>query len=146
MADFDSMFAGARSTARAAGKKAEELLEVARLNMVVRDLKREVNHEFRQMGALLYKTRRQEGMEPVTEQEIEEFCLEVDGKRERLQEAELRMNTLRRRKVCAACTQSSPEKNEFCPRCGERLPEVGEVNAAAEDFDSQDFYEIDDEE
>lgn len=120
MATFDSMMETAKTTAAAASKKAEELANVAKLKLDGAQLNQDIKKLFVQMGEFVYRSYR--NAESGTEQ-IEQWCDQVDTKKEELRKNRAKINALLHKKVCPECSHANDEESIFCARCGAKLTE-----------------------
>ena len=108
----------AADTARVAGKKAGQLVDVAKLNVQLFDLNGEFDEALRQLGQVMYDTHR-----GLTDREDEVPALleradDVDRRREELKE---RISVLRQARACPVCGAVCGREDKFCKCCGTLL-------------------------
>ena len=101
------------------GKKAGELLSVAKLNIRLVDLRAEVNLHLREAGELLYATHTGQPTDSETLlaklQEIDQLTAQIAAV-----EAEIgRQHTAAGE--CPVCGTAPKEGDQFCRQCGEKL-------------------------
>ena len=108
----------ANQTARAAGKKAGQMVDVAKLNVQLFDLNGEYGEILRQLGQVLYDTHR--GREEDGEK-ISALLERADELNGRIDELKERIAALRQTKACPACGAACGREDSFCRRCGAPL-------------------------
>ena len=108
----------ANQTARAAGKKAGQMVDVAKLNVQLFDLNGELNEVLRQLGQVMYDNHR--GREEDGEK-ITALLERADDLTGRITELKDRIAALRQSKTCPACGAACGKDDQFCRRCGGSL-------------------------
>ena len=108
----------AADTARVAGKKAGQMVDVAKLNVQLFDLNCEMNELLKQMGQIMYDTH--QGKE-VDGERVAELLTRADGHKERIDELKDRIAALRQSKSCPACSGMCGREDQFCRSCGGKL-------------------------
>ena len=108
----------ANQTARAAGKKAGQMVDVAKLNVQLFDLNGELNEVLRQLGQVMYDSHR--GREEDGEK-ITALLERADDLTGRITELKDRIAALRQSKTCPACGAACGKDDQFCRRCGGSL-------------------------
>ena len=101
------------------GKKAGELLSVAKLNIRLVDLRSEVNLQLREVGEMVYATHTGN---PTESETLLAKLQEIDGLKAQIAavEAEIgRQHTAAGE--CPVCGTEPPEGDQFCRECGEKL-------------------------
>ena len=107
----------AADTARVAGKKAGQLVDVAKLNVQLFDLNGEFNDILRQLGQVMYDTH--QGKEsPADVGGLLKKADEISGRIAQLKE---RIAALRQSRTCAACGAACAKEDKFCRHCGAGL-------------------------
>ena len=105
-------------TARVAGRKAGQMVDVAKLNVQLFDLNGEFNDLLRQLGQVMYDThqgRSPEG-DPVTQ-----LLAKADEAAEKIAEVKARIADLRQAQACPGCGAPCGREDQFCRRCGAKL-------------------------
>lgn len=104
--------------ARAAGKKAGQMVDVAKLNVQLFDLNGEYNDLLRQLGQVMYDTHRGEapGNDVVTK-----LLAQADEKAARIAELKNRIADLKQAATCPACGEPCGRGDKFCRACGKPL-------------------------
>lgn len=100
------------------GKKAGELLSVAKLNIRLVDLRAEVNLQLREVGEMIYATH----TGTPTESEVLLAKLqEIDGLRQQIDRLEREIARLQGGAVCPFCGAATRSGDAFCRECGQKL-------------------------
>ena len=105
-------------TARVAGKRAGQMVDVAKLNLQLFDLNGEFNDTLRQLGQVMYNTHK--GLEQA-DTGVVELLARADELAARSVELKNRIADLRQSKTCPACGASCGKDDQFCRRCGGAL-------------------------
>ena len=108
----------AADTARVAGRKAGQMVDVAKLNVQLFDLTGDLNDILHQLGQVMYDTHL--GRAP-QEDSVGELLARADGLSEKIDEVKGRIADLRQTKACPACGAPCGKEDKFCRRCGAGL-------------------------
>ena len=108
----------ANQTARIAGKKAGQMVDVAKLNVQLFDLNGEFSEVLRQLGQVMYDAHRGQEADGEIAAALLERADELSGRVEELKE---RIAALRQSKTCPACGAVCGRDDQFCRRCGGSL-------------------------
>ena len=100
------------------GKKAGELLSVAKLNIRLVDLRSEVNLQLREVGEMVYATHTGDPTDSDTMQTALEA---VDALKEQIAQKERELQSIRGVTVCTACGCANPVDHVYCSNCGQPL-------------------------
>lgn len=108
----------AADTARVAGKKAGQMVDVAKLNVQLFDLNGDYNEVLRQLGQVMYDTHKGQAPEgdPVTQ-----LLTKADELVEKIAEVKARIADLRQAQICPACGAPCGKGDKFCRTCGQAL-------------------------
>ena len=108
----------AADTARVAGKKAGQMVDVAKLNVQLFDLNGDYNDIMRQLGQVMYDTHRGQAPEgdPVTQ-----LLMKADELSEKIAEVKARIADLRQAQSCPSCGAPCSKGDKFCRTCGKEL-------------------------
>ena len=108
----------ASDAAYGAGRKAEELLSVAKLNIRVASLRADVNVALREVGEMLYATH----TGTPTDSEILLAKLEeIDGLNAQISGLEAQIGKERAAHTCSTCGATAQDGDQFCRECGGKL-------------------------
>ena len=105
-------------TARVAGKKAGQMVDVAKLNVQLFDLNGEYNDILRQLGQVMYNTHK--GQTP-EEDPLPQLLAQADETAEKIADIKARIADLRKAQTCPDCGASCGREDQFCRRCGAKL-------------------------
>lgn len=108
----------AAGTARVAGKRAGQMVDVAKLNVQLFDLNGEFNDILRQMGQVMYDAHRGQREEG---DKVSELLERADGLSGRISELKERIAALRQARTCPSCGAVCGKEDQFCRRCGAGL-------------------------
>ena len=100
------------------GKKAGELLSVAKLRVRIASLERDVKDRFSQIGELLYATHTGA---PTESEVLLEKLQEIDGLRARITELNAKVSKESAVSACPFCGAASRPGDAFCRECGGKL-------------------------
>ena len=108
----------AGSTARFAGKCAGQMVDVAKLNMRIFDLKTDINDLLRDVGQLVYDTHRGADTDAGA---VEALLGQIDGKHAAIDELKERGAVLKNARACPGCGAACGRDDKFCRACGQAL-------------------------
>lgn len=108
----------AADAAYGVGKKASELLSVAKLNIRVADLKAEVNTQLRELGEMLYATHTGN---PTDSEILLHKLQEIDALKAQIRELNSEINQEQAAHTCATCGALVHDGDLFCRECGGKL-------------------------
>ena len=101
-----------------AGKKAGELLSVAKLNIRIAERKADVNTALRELGELLYATHTGT---PTDSEVLLAKMQEIDAMKAEIAEIELLLGKDAETGSCETCGASVQDADIFCRECGDKL-------------------------
>ncbi len=105
----------AGTTARYAGQRAGQLVDVAKLNMKIFDLKTDINELLRKIGLVVYGTHLGTDGDQTT---LSAMLSELDEKHAAIEELKERIAVLKNLKDCPYCGSSCGRDDKFCKACG----------------------------
>ena len=94
------------------------MVDVAKLNVKIFDLKNDVNDLLREVGQMVYDTHH--GKEP-SEGGMDELLQQLDEKNAAIDEVKERIAVLRNAKECPSCGNMCGRDDRFCKECGAQL-------------------------
>jgi len=103
-------------TARVAGKRAGQVVDIAKLNVQLFDLNGEFNDLMRRLGQVMYDTHKGEETADVTV-----LLAKADEIAGRIAEMKTRIADLRQSRPCPACGAVCGRADKFCSKCGGQL-------------------------
>ena len=104
--------------ARTAGRKAGQMMDVAKLNVQLFDLNGEFNEVLRQLGQVMYNTHKGEVPES---DEVTKLLGQADEKMGKIAELKGRISDLKQAQSCPACGVPCGKGDKFCRACGTQL-------------------------
>lgn len=104
--------------ARAAGKRAGQMVDVAKLNVQLFDLSGEYNDALRQLGQVMYDTHRGEVPE---HDKVSRLLAQADDKAAKIAELKGRIADLKQAGSCSSCGAPCGKWDKFCRQCGAAL-------------------------
>ena len=108
----------AGDTARAAGRMAGQMVDVAKLNVQLFDLNGEYNDVLRQLGQVMVDTHHGQSEDP---EKVAALLERADETAERATELKARIADLRQSQTCPACGAPCGKGDKFCRACGRQL-------------------------
>ena len=93
-------------TARVAGRKAGQIVDVAKLNVQLFDLNGELNDVLRQLGQVMYDAH---------------LLARADELNEKIGGMKDRVSALRQSRTCGTCGAVCGREDKFCRSCGQPL-------------------------
>ena len=104
--------------ARAAGKKAGQMVDTARLNVQLFDLNGEYNDILRQLGQVMVDTHQGRAPENAA---VTGLLAQADEKSGKIAELKNRIAELKQSQSCPACGEPCGRNDKFCRSCGSAL-------------------------
>lgn len=104
--------------ARAAGRRAGQMVDVAKLNVQLFDLNGEYNDILRQLGRVMVETHRGEVPES---NKISRLLARADEQTSKITELKGRISALKQSQSCPTCGAPCGREDKFCRQCGGAL-------------------------
>lgn len=108
----------AGTTARYAGKCASQMVDVAKLNMKIFDLKADISELLRSIGGEVYHAHL--GAES-DQGGIDTMLRQLDEKHKAIDEVKDRIAVLKSARDCARCGAACGREDKYCKECGNAL-------------------------
>ena len=108
----------ASDVAYGVGKKTEELLSVAKLNIRIVDLKAEVNTSMREVGEMLYATHTGH---PTDSETLLAKLESIDALKTQIADLNAQIGREQAAAACPTCGAAIQEGDQFCRECGGKL-------------------------
>ena len=129
MGFFDELVTTTKSVASTAGKKTDEAVKVSKLKVKKAQIKSDIKTKQEKLGALVYQ------MAKADEKDGEAFdaaIADIDASFDALLEIDKQLDELAGTVTCEKCGAKTKNDNNYCPKCGTKLPviEVKEEPAA----------------
>ena len=105
-------------TARVAGRKAGQIVDVAKLNVQLFDLNGELNDVLRQLGQVMYDAHRGQAG---GDESIPDLLARADELNEKIGGMKDRVSALRQSRTCGTCGAVCGREDKFCRSCGQPL-------------------------
>ncbi|ANF95444.1 zinc ribbon domain-containing protein [Paenibacillus bovis] len=121
-----------KSGAGKATERAQNAVEVNRMNGHIVDIEREIGVHYLRMGEVFYEGYRAGDMS-IAEEEMTELCKACDLLNEEIEEIRTRIAILRNERVCECGTVVALDAN-FCPNCGRKMEKLEMPRENREEF------------
>ena len=123
MGFFDSLGKKASAAYDATAEKTGKLAKEAKLRMKINENKSDINDIYKEIGKKVYEKHvREENIDIKTELEVE--CTKIDVLSAEIETCLKSILELKERKQCEKCHSEIDLDDAFCPKCGEKQPEV----------------------
>ena len=131
MGTFDRFINKAMAAGQVAGQKANELVEVTKLNLAIAQLETEIEECFQAIGQMVYETYKDN---ETSAEELNEKCQIIDSKKGELAQLRQKVNALRNVKQCQSCGEINEKENIYCSKCGEKLEDQPKEHIVVDDY------------
>lgn len=108
----------AADTARVAGRKAGQMVDVAKLNVQLFECNSDFNESLRQLGQVVYDAHLGKQTD---DNAVETLLKKADEQRAKAQDVKQRIADLRQSKACPGCGAVCGKDDAFCHSCGSAL-------------------------
>lgn len=120
---FNKLGKTVSKTYDATAEKTTKLAKEAKLRMKMNENKSDIKELYREIGKKVYEKHvREENIDIKTE--LEEECTKIDVLSAEIETCLKSILELKEKKQCAKCHTEIDLDNAFCPKCGEKQPEV----------------------
>ena len=137
---FNKLGKKVSETYDATAEKTSKLAKEAKLRMKINENKSDIKDIYREIGKKVYEKHvREENIDIKTE--LEEECTKIDVLSSEIETCLKSILELKQRKQCSKCHSEIDLDSAYCPRCGERQPEVEvkEADDIIEDLENVDI-------
>ena len=137
---FNKLGKKVSETYDATAEKTSKLAKEAKLRMKINENKSDIKDLYREIGKKVYEKHvREENIDIKTE--LEEECTKIDVLSSEIETCLKSILELKQRKQCSKCHSEIDLDSAYCPRCGEKQPEV-EVKEADDIIEDLENVEI----
>ncbi len=119
MITVEEMFNRAKEFVDAAGRKAGDLTDMAKMKLKLSENERGIEATLTALGRVLYDSRR--SGEAMPEDTVAELIQQVDELEAANEELQAAMDNARGRRTCRECGNANPETAAYCNKCGKPL-------------------------
>ncbi|WP_130870239.1 zinc ribbon domain-containing protein [Intestinimonas massiliensis (ex Afouda et al. 2020)] len=105
-------------TARCAGKCAGQMLDTAKLNMKIFDLKGDIDRDLQAIGRMVYDAHRGQETDHAA---MDGLLAGIDEKSAAIETLRGRVAVLRHSRTCPSCGMVCGQEDKFCRGCGASL-------------------------
>lgn len=105
----------AADTARVAGRKAGQMVDVAKLNVQLFDLNGEFSDILKKLGQVMYDTHKGK---TEAQSSVSHLLARADETAQKIEELKSRIADLRQSRTCPTCGAACGREDKFCRACG----------------------------
>ena len=136
---FDKVRKKASETCKGAAEKTTKIAKEAKLRMKINENKSNINDLYKEIGKKVYEKHvRQENID--IKADLEEECAKIDILSAEIEKYHKEILGLSDLKNCVKCNEPMDKNAKFCPKCGEKQPEieVKEAEVVTENLENSD--------
>ena len=123
MGFFDNLGKKASKAYDATAEKTSKIAKEAKLRMKINENKSNINDLYKEIGKKVYEKHvRQENID--IKADLEEECAKIDILSSEIESCLTSILELKDKKQCIKCHAEIDENAVFCPKCGEKQPEI----------------------
>ena len=142
MGFFDNLGKKASAAYDATAEKTGKIAKEAKLKMKINENKSDINDIYKEIGRKVYEKHvREENIDIKTE--LEEECTKIDVLSAEIETCLKSILELKEKKQCEKCHAEIDLDSTFCPKCGEKQPEVEVKEAEVVDVENAKNVESD---
>lgn len=128
MGFFDNLGKKANAAYEATAEKTGKIAKEAKYRLKINENKSEINGLYEEIGKKVYEKHvREENID--IKSELEEECTKIDVLSAEIETCLKAILELKDKRQCEKCHTEIDVKAAFCPKCGEKQPEVEVLNA-----------------
>lgn len=125
---FNKLGKKVSATYDATAEKTSKIAKEAKLRMKMNENKSDINDLYKEIGKKVYEKHvREENID--IKKDLEEECTKIDVLSAEIESCLKSILELKDRKQCVKCHTEIELEYAFCPKCGERQPEIEVKNA-----------------
>lgn len=121
MGFFDELLTTTKSVASTAGKKTDEAVKISKLKVKKAQIKSDIKSKQEKLGALVYQMAKADEKDSAA---FDAAIAEIDAGYEALIELDKQLDELAGAVTCEKCGAKTKNDNNFCPKCGTKLPVI----------------------
>lgn len=118
MITVEEMFGRAKEMVEAAGRKAVDLTDLAKMKLKLSENDKAIDSTLTALGRLLYEQRKGGTLD---EETVDELVAQVDELETANEELQAAIDNNRGRKTCRSCGSFNPERAVYCNKCGQKM-------------------------
>lgn len=131
MVNFDGVISKARSFASAAGTKAQEVAELAKIKLQASQMRSDIDANYLKLGEIIYDLNKNNNQND----ELVNMCIaEIESQLAELDELNVKLDNMKKVVRCTECMAENSSGALYCARCGAALKGVAD---AAEEVASE---------
>lgn len=129
MTNINDLLNAAKGWADLAGKKANEAVEVSKLQINNVKINGDLQKAYEKLGAFVYKMHKEDD----SNEELILMCIsEIDDLMEQLEDNEKKINEARHKVKCPSCEAVNELDAIYCIKCGAKIETVAETSEYVE--------------
>lgn len=128
---MSGFFQKMKEGASKAADKAQQAIEVQKLNGQISGARKEIDKLKHQIGEAVYAAYQADRLDAAA-QELTAFCRQIGLQEETIAELELKIKETKNQKDCPGCKMTVALDTKFCPGCGYRFEAAPAPAATAE--------------
>lgn len=118
---FDKFSQKVKDVTDTVGQKANDLIEEGKLLFKIRDIEKDIEKLFYELGRLIYDA--QENLSELKDEKIREMKAVIDEKKGVLIELRHALAELKGEKFCSNCHTNNRTDSNYCNKCGKPFEE-----------------------
>ena len=119
MKTWEELVTLAKDMASAAGRKATDIADLAKLKLKLAENDKAVEATLTALGRLFYESRKES--RELNEEMVSELLTQVEELYMTTEQLQAEIDATRGRKTCADCGAANPEGATYCNHCGKSL-------------------------
>lgn len=116
--DFNKFVKKTKEATMNVGKKANDLVEITKLNLEIVDLENEIEDLYQEIGIFVFNSYKNNIEIPEI---IKEKCKVIEEKSEKVAELKQKVSEYKSTLICPVCKTENDKENQFCSKCGQKF-------------------------